>query len=625
MEYINQSISDSFDSEYSPKPLIDIHALGASPLRRFLTTMLRNSLDKTLSISEINAVYERIAVQGKDRFFENALNVLKIKFYISPEDLKKIPKTGPLVVTANHPFGGIEGVILGALMNQVRGDVKIMGNYLLHNIPEIRDQVIPVNPFGIKEAKVSNMKGLKASLSWLRNGGALITFPAGEVSHIHVRKGCVCDPAWSPHIASLIRRTDAAVLPIFFPGKNSLVFQCLGLLHPRFRTALLGRELMNKCDKEIHLYVGRSILSHKVKALLDDAAATEYLRTKTYFLQNRVQEDQKRFYAFAFKRGNRSPRQVPVIAPVPDELLRQEIIALPQTQKLVENQDSAVFYAHAAQIPRLLREIGRLREFTFRQVHEGTGEAVDLDRFDKEYLHLFLWNTHARQLAGAYRLGLTDKILEKSSSEGLYTSTLFRFKPGFLDELGPALELGRSFIRPEYQKKYSSLLLLWQGIGRFILANPQYTTLFGPVSISRNYHVVSRSLIVQFLKETRFDPKLASFVSPKKPWREGKIKGVSGNFIRHAIQDVSDVSVLISEIEKDGKGLPILLQHYLKFNARLIGFNVDKDFSNVVDGLIVVDLKKTDPKFLRRFMGDEGVERIQKSQEISPNQARCSA
>ena len=209
---------------------------------------------------------------------------------------------------------------------------------------------------------------------------------------------------------------------------------------------------------------------------------------------------------------------------------------------------------------RHLREIGRLREITFRDANEGTGRAVDLDRFDAHYLHLFLWNHASAELVGAYRLGLTDVILGHYGARGLYTNQLFRYKPALLKWLASAIEFGRSFIRPEYQKKFNSLMLLWKGIGAFVAQNPQYNLLFGPVSISNDYHTVSRDLIVRFLQTKRFDTSLSRFVAPRKPYRARVLMGGTGRLLHTAVNDLEDITLLISEIEKDGKGESALIR-----------------------------------------------------------------
>jgi putative hemolysin len=549
------------------------------------------------------------ACKGLQEIFQSALTSLGVGYDLSSEDLHNIPTRGPLVVVANHPFGGLEGVILGAVLLQVRSDLRILANYLLKRVDGIGDTIIPVDPFDTPGSVKGNLRGLKTALAWLKAGGVLATFPAGEVASFQWKTGRVADPAWSLHVAAIARRTRAAVLPVFFPGRNGLLFQLLGMLHPRLRTALLPRELTNKAGRRVRLFVGKAIPWQVLKRYKTDAKLTEYLRLRTDFLKNRgVNKHRHRLRRVALKTDSSPPQ--PIMAPVSSAALRAELAGLPRAQQLISRSDLAVYIARASQIPNILHEIGRLREITFRDAREGTGNAVDLDRFDAYYLHLFLWNHASGELVGAYRLGLTDVILEVYGAQGLYTNQLFRYKPALLKQLTSAIETGRSFIRPEYQKKFNSLMLLWKGIGAFIAHHPQYNILFGPVSISKDYHTVSRNLIVRFLQAKRFDTALARFVTPRKPFRTREFQGGTRHLLRTAVNDLDDISLLISEIERDGKGIPVLLRQYLKLNGSLISFNLDREFSDVVDGLLLVDLRKTDPRLLKRFMGREGVKRF---------------
>jgi putative hemolysin len=597
----------------TPK-LIDLNQAANNPSSRLLLYFLKSPLENLLSLKALNRVYEKYyekTVYCKDlnKIFHLGLDALNVTYSVTQADLQKIPPKGPLVVVANHPFGALEGVILGAVLLKVRPDLKILGNYLLKNIVGIRDTIISVDPFVTGHSAASNLKGLKEAMRWVKGGGLLATFPAGEVSSVKLTQGRVIDPVWSSHIGGIIRRTRAAALPVYFPGRNSVVFQLLGLLHPGLRTALLPRELINKKNKQIKVHIGRAFPWRKLQRFETDAKIMDYLRVNTYFLRNRACQNKIGAMVLPFKSSsNKTPE--PIIKAVSPSLLQDDIAALPAEQRLVQNGDMDVYIARASQIPNILNEIGRLRELTFRQVQEGTGKALDLDRFDAYYLHLFVWNHKKRELVGAYRLGLADKILKSKGAEGLYTSTLFRFKPEFVDRLKTAIETGRSFIRSEYQKKFNSLVLLWRGIGEFIARNPHYKILFGPVSISKSYHAVSKNLIVRFLKTNNLDPRLARFVSARNSFRSGRIEGLNRTILKSSFQDIDDISLLISEIESDGKGVPILLRHYLKLNGRLISFNSDRAFSRVVDGLLLVDLTKTDPKILKRFMGEKGYESI---------------
>ena len=599
----------------TPQKLIDLKNSADSLPGGPLISILSGPIEKALSISLVNRHYvdylQRLELvkDTPEVCFQAALESMKVRVRIDPRDLERIPPKGPLVVVSNHPFGGIEGVILGKILLQARSDVRILANFLLTHISGIGDYIIPVDPFEERQTARANLKGLKEALRWLKGGGVLATFPAGEVASFNIRRRRVIDPAWSPHVGGIVRRAQAAVLPVYFSGKNGWFFQCMGLIHPRLRTVLLAREFMNKMNKEITVYIGRAIPRQKLKRFDNDTDLVHFLRLNADILRIRRKHPLKRLSTKVLaKPASRQKR--PVIPPVETSLLEKEVRNLSGDQLLVEKSDMAVYVAGSEQIPNLLTEIGRLREITFREVEEGTGEAVDIDQYDAYYMHLFLWNHQHKELVGAYRLGLADQILESRGTRGLYTSSLFRYKPEFVQRLSHAVELGRSFIRIEYQKKFNSLMLLWKGIGEFVARQPRYHILFGAVSISKEYHKVSKNLIVRFLKERKSDDFLSRLVSPRKPYRPTRLSGISAHILKTSIQDLDDVSLLVSEIEKDGKGIPILLRQYLKLNGSLLSFNVDKAFSGVVDGLFMVDLFETSERLLKRFMGADGFRRF---------------
>ena len=284
-------------------------------------------------------------------------------------------------------------------------------------------------------------------------------------------------------------------------------------------------------------------------------------------------------------------------------MLAEEIERLPSAQRLVASGELLAYYARAGQIPLTLQEIGRLRENSFRAVGEGTGKSRDLDEFDSSYIHLFLWNARAAELVGAYRPGPTDEIMPASGFEGLYTGTLFKFAPGFQEQISCALEMGRSFVRPEYQRSLGALPMLWKGIGSFVIKNPRYRVLFGAVSISDRYQPLSQQLMVSFLRSHYCLSSLSGAVKPRTPFRPSKDRALPRQTLELIGDNLDELSTIISDIESNCTGIPILIKHYLKLGGKVLGFNVDPSFSNVLDALVLVDLAQTDPKILARYMG----------------------
>jgi len=561
-----------------------------------------------LPMEQARELYERVRSAPQGFRLEALLAEMKVKLDVQPADLDRIPAKGPLVAVANHPFGVLDGAALAVLLSRVRPDVKILANSLLQGIPELHEHCIFVDPFHTSSSADKNVKPLKQALEWLRQGGALAVFPAGEVSQWNVREGQVTDPAWNTVAARLVRKTGASVLPVYFCGHNSMTFQLLGLINPRLRTLFLLQEFLQQREKEVQVRIGGAIPSELIASLDNDEEATEYLRLRTYLLSYRG----KKPISLPTKMRSALPRkpQEAIAAEVPARFVINDIAALPAERLLIENADFAVYAARASELPHALDELGRLREVTFRAAGEGTGRSADLDQFDAYYWHLLLWNKGKQELAGAYRAGNTDEIIRAHGTKGLYTNTVFRYDEQLFLKIGSALELGRSFVRPEYQRQYAPLLLLWKGIARFVAAHPETPVLFGAVSISNEYSSMSREMIVRYFEQRRGQDEdgreFADLIHARTPFRAPKLRRWDCGAICSALRDLDELAEPISDLEEDGKGVPILIKQYAKVGGRLVGFNLDRKFSDVVDGLVIVDLRQTDPSVLERYMGKEG-------------------
>jgi putative hemolysin len=579
----------------------------ATPLQRRLYRLLGPTVETALGLRGFDEVYQESARLFRQHpqhpkvfaWFDSVAKAHDTREEVNLPAEFEFPKQGPLIIVANHPFGIIDPIMLARWAAQFRPDLKVMTNSLMLAMKELKDHVIPVNPFGGDDAAKKNLTPMKEAIRLLRGGGTLIIFPAGEVASYKPGRG-IDEPAWSNHVGSLVRRTQATVLPVYFPGSNSTLFHAAGLIHPRLRTGLLLREFCNREGTAVPMNVGHPIPYSRLKKFEDDESLTRYLRIHTFVLHQRGKEPAAKLTAAGENIITTTPPSESL-----QERMAEEIDRLrARGGRLVGQGDLSVYQAHSHEIPTLLPEIGRLREITFREVGEGTGNDIDLDKYDRYYEHLILWDEEKEQVAGAYRLGRADVILREYGPKGLYTNTLFRFEKPFLANLEHAVEMGRSFIIKAYQRHLASLPLLWKGIAHWIARNPHYKKLFGPVSISKDYSSLSRKMIVEFLQDNRMHPNLASYVKPRNPFRYMRTRRMMREFISADLENVDDCSALISSLETDGKGIPTLLKHYLKLNATLLSFNVDKDFASVVDGLIMVDFTETDPRLLAKYMGD---------------------
>jgi len=553
---------------------------------------------------------------------EYALRELRVDLRLSAADLDRIPGSRGVLITANHPFGGLDGLLTIAALGRRRRDLRILANAELARIEELASLIIPVDPFGGSKAARANVAGLRQALRWVEGGGALLIFPAGEVSHLRLRSASITDPPWSATAARLVRLSGVPVVPFYISGANSVLFQIAGLVHPRLRTLLLPAELANKTGAHVQVRIGGAIVPARYRQMESDEHLATYLRLRTYGLKAEAQRPAERPDAGRPEGPGRGcsgcaaadRAMEPIAGETEPERVAREIEALPQTALLASAGDLRVYIASASEIPWTLQELGRLRELTFRAVGEGTGRASDIDLFDDYYEHLVLWDSDARRIAGGYRLGRTDVIWRRFGRRGLYTSTLFDYGDLFLRLLGPALELGRSFVRVEYQRSFAALMLLWKGIAEYVGRNPRYCRLIGPVSISNDYQPLSRELQVAFLRDRLLDPLTAS-VRPKRAFR-GRLSLRSVGVGPRWPADMDQLSSLIAGLEPDGKGAPVLLRQYLRLGGRVLGFSIDPAFGNALDCLILVDLRKTEPRVLRKYMSDSAWMRFQQRHRV---------
>ena len=580
------------------------------PIPRFLLRVTGRTAERLLGLSSLRHLYKRLCSApnpGGLPFPLRVLNAMQIRTDVTEADRERIPASEPLLIVANHPFGAIEGLALLELIREKRPDVRVMANYILNRIPELRQDMVFVDPFGLPSSAARNVRALRESLDWLNDGHALIIFPAGEVASFTPKAFRVRDPRWHPTVAALLRHSpeNTHVLPVFVPGSASLLFHLLGKIHPRLRTLRLPREMLRLKRRAITLRIGSAIPRESlIRRFFSDEDALRYLRFRTFLLAGRTGPSafSLRMQQLTLDTDERTDEAIiPAVSP---EAVENELNALPSDSLLLFEGDYALYAARGEAIPTVLREIGRLREITFRAAGEGTGRPQDTDTFDAAYYQIILWHRKRREIIGCYRLALSDLLMETHGTEALYTRSLFKFDERFLGYLpGPAVELGRSFVRPDCQRAFAPLLLLWRGVLRFIANHPRYTVLFGPVSISNGYRTAARDMLVEYLHQSCYDKTLARYVSARLPPKRPHFAEWHHPDYADFLSSEDDVNAALAEIEEGKREMPVLIRQYLKLGGRIAAFNVDPDFGTVVDGLIVVDLLKAPPRDIARYMG----------------------
>ena len=458
------------------------------------------------------------------------------------------------------PYGGIEGLVLIKLTLLVNPESKQLSNFLLKKVPNLSDLLIAVNPFETIDNPAS-ISGIKTALGLLKEGVPISVFPAGEVSTYKLSSQSITDRQWHPVVAKLAIKAKVPVVPVYFHGNNSLLFNLLSFIHPMLRTAKLPSEMFNKQGHVLKLRIGKPIKIEDTPYANNPTKLLDYLRARTYALGAGLEEHKKLFSAKSLFKIEKKPQDI--VAEMSSKLLEKDIAAI-QDLKTWTEKNYEVYIAPSTKIPNILKEIGRLREITFREIGEGTNKSIDLDAYDIYYSY---------------------------GKKGFYTAEIFKVDDGFAPILKKSLELGRSWIRKEYQQKPLPLFLLWKGILKFIADNSEHVKyLIGPVSISNSFSKISKTLMVDYILKNHYDENLAQYIKPRKKFKFELDKDDMALLV-DSRESLKDLDQLISDIEQSNMKIPVLLRQYLGLNGKIICFNIDPKFSNSLDGFLIVDME----------------------------------
>ncbi len=539
-------------------------------------------------ISSLNRFYRRHSHLPGPEFLDRILEHYEIDFEIPEEDFKRLPKEGAFITISNHPLGGIDGVLLLKLLLQQRTDYKIVANFLLQRIGPLAPYILPVNPFENHRDVKGSVAGFKRAMEHLQEGHPLGIFPAGEVS-TYKDGQLIVDRPWEEAALKLIRKAEVPVVPIYFHARNSRLFYYLSRINDMYRTAKLPSELITQRNRPIKVRIGHPIqvAVQQDQETLEDFS--ELLRRKTYILANAYERERLIDQIPGTLKIPKPPRRIATA--VRKEVIQGEIEKLREKGcRLLQSKNYEVFLAQKKDMPFILQEIGRQRELTFRAIGEGTNNAIDLDRFDEYYHHLFLWDDQELQIVGAYRMGMGSEIFDHYGIDGFYLQDLFRFEPELYKMMQRSIEMGRAYIIKEYQQKPMPLFLLWKGIVHTTLRHPEHKYLIGGVSISNQFSNFSKSLMIEFMKSNYWDPYVAQYVRPKKEFKV-KLKDADKEFVFDETEaDLNKFDRLIEEVEPGSLRLPVLIKKYIKQNAKVVAFNVDPLFNNSVDGLMYIKI-----------------------------------
>ncbi len=515
-------------------------------------------------------------LQGID-FVEQALNYFDFSFRIKNSHRERIPSQGRVVIIANHPIGSLDGLAVLKLVSEIRPDVKVVANEILSAIEPLDSLLLPVDNMAGRSGK----EQLRSIKQHLENEGALIIFPAGEVSRMSA-KG-IRDGHWNPGFYRFAKQSNSPILPLLIDGRNSWFFYTLSLLAKPISTLWLIREMFKQANHNIDIYAGKVIEPESYKDLgLPPASIAKLFKKHVY----RLAKKHTKSLSFAAE-------YEPLAHPENRWNLQKEIT---QCEKLGVTNDGKIIYLYRY-VPNssVMRELGRLRELTFRRVKEGTGKRRDIDPYDSYYDHVILWDCNELEIAGAYRMVRSrEAMLNGTQTPRLYTQTLFDFNQSFNQYIENGLELGRSFVQPRYWGK-RSVDYLWQGIGAYLNKYAEIRYLFGPVSISQDYSAAAQQAIVRFYSLYFGATSASGTVTPKTPYVLAEKQLDSPLFLQGNNYRI-DFCHLKQYLKELGVTVPTLYKQYSELcevgGAQFIDFNIDPDFADCIDGFLLVELKR---------------------------------
>ncbi|MCF0166171.1 MAG: lysophospholipid acyltransferase family protein [Bacteroidales bacterium] len=556
-------------------------ALG---IKGFLGDALGSCAMSALGLNSINKIYPTFSMYEGTEFTHEVLKTYRIGTDIVEKELANIPKSGPFVVVSNHPFGGWDGIVLFDTISSLRPDFKILTNYILSLIPNLKDYFLAVNPFSDKKELHSSTASLKAAMQFVKDGGGLGIFPAGEVSTRRKGEKYVSDCEWNKNMIRLIRSLGCTVVPVYFDGQNSLKFHLLGRIHPMLRTINLPNELIRRSGSTVTMRIGKPILPAEITSYGDNRSLGLYLRQRCYALEANMPRNDSPEEPLA---GGKE-----LAAPQDRAALEAEISSLERDCKLYELASYKCFLTDSYRIPHLLQELGRKREEAFREVGEGTGKSSDIDRYDEYYRHLILWDEGKKAIVGAYRLGIGSEIYPRMGLKGFYTGTLFEFSPEFAEQMGKCIELGRSFVSTEYQKEALPLMLLFKGLMYSVMKFPECDHMIGPASISSWYPPFYRSLMRYYMASRCCLKSYSNYVKGKCPPKDDFLRVDPSALLDNSVLSVEQFDRMLLKLSNGKYRLPTLVKKYIKLGADILSFNVDHDFNDDMDAFIYMNLRK---------------------------------
>ena len=564
-------------------------------LPRYLPKHLAYPIEWLLSLDKLSKVYNYAKDCGGDvKIF---LDRIITKTASRQLQLHDVPKTGALVVVCNHPLGGLEGIMLARSLLEHRSDVKVLTNSLLCRIKQFENLFIGVDVIGKTDTK-KNVNGLKQLFEHIKSGGAVLIFPSGTVSRFNIKNFAIEEPAWKNFVGKLILKYEANCLPLHFVGRNSFLFYLLSLIHPMLGTLRLPKELSNKTKSKISVKQGKLITAVESLTFTSSKHLTKFLELKSSMLGkvNTIKNDEQ-------PAKLNTKIQALQLPPTSNELITK--VASLNKYKVLVRKNLEVYCAPAKELEIVLEFTGICRALSFPGLDKSV--TTDLDKYDEYYHQLFMWDTSNNCIVGGYRVGHVADIIKQYGVKGLYCHSLFKFKKDHLPDYKHSIEVGRSYIHPYYQRNLLALDTIWKAIGSYTMKTDNIHTLYGSVSLGIKESEILGSFIARMIMaNNKLELEKSNKIKPRKPIKK---KYAWNEDIIEAFNSIPAINKLVGSFNNK-VAVATLVKHYLNLNGKIVNFTVNK-YMKCLDGLIFVDLRTTDPKRLKRYIGEQSLQKFE--------------
>ena len=552
---------------------------------KIVTKSVVKLLQKAFHEEKFQAIHAKNHYLNGLDFTDSMLDNLNITYTVKPNELKNIPSTGRLLIVANHITGASDAFSLVQLVGHVRENkkVRLLVNGMLIGVKQASEIIIPVDNISGTITK----KSFQAINEALENEEVVIIFPSGMVNRFS-SKG-IKDTPWKASFLKIAKRTSTPILPIKIDGRNSILFYLVSILFPKLSGLMLAHEFATAGEtKPLHFNIG--------KVIPISSFSNKNITTKEY-----IEMFYKHLYTLGKNREDILQTEITIIQANNKIILKEEI---KNSQFLGQTSDGKqIVLADAHKSPFLMKELGRVREISFRAIGGGTGKAQDNDLYDKYYKHLILWDEEHLEVVGAYRIGECEDIIADKGRDGLYTSNYCDFNDHFSDYCNNSVELGRSFVQPKYWGS-RALDNLWQGVGAYLANNANIRYTYGTITINADTPKKAVSALVYFYSH-HFSCR-TNMMTAKTPYTISDEEKKEFDNLFNGLTYKDGFVILKKYLKELNTAVPTLFKQYAELYeegaVRFFDFSINETFSGAVEGFIIADNSKMKESKRKRYI-----------------------